>query len=189
MEEKYKNITSMDVPELIQIHKESFDNHHFSVHFNDELLKKYFHFLINNLSFKIKMVSNENQVVGYLFAYYANELNIKKFIKKNFSEVLHILFKNPIFFLEKIYQIFRKKKEPEGFYIYLFAIKDSLKRKRYGSALIKYFEEYLLSRNIREYYLVVRRNNRIAYNFYIQNGLIKNSENIHSVCLKKELIR
>lgn len=188
-----RRINSEDLKNLVHIHKVSFSKDHFTANFNFNLLEKYYSCLINYHKYCIILEDDKKQIVGYLIAGYKVDIPIKNFIKKNFLSVSTALLTNPRFILEKLIEIFKrifnlKKVEDENIVsVYIITMNPEVGYKGAGKILLEEFEKILLSENIDYYVLSVRKENKLAINFYKKNNFTLIGSNSNSLIFSKTI--
>lgn len=182
---KIRQALLSDILELARIHKETFDDSHFTKFFPTKVLKKYFSTLIENMSYKMVSIDDHERINGYLFADSRPSIVINNFLKNNLYSVFTIIIKNPKFikekFVEFISQINKNELEINQLSIYLIASDQNMKGKGIATSLLNYFENELRNAGMKKYSLSVRLNNKAAIRFYSNHGfreMLKNEKSI-----------
>lgn len=175
-------INHTHINQLCLLHRDAFDKAHFSVNFNQKLLRAYFQELIDHFKIKVILYNDNKEAVGYLFGGVNSGQPINKLIKKHRFAVLLTLLKNPRFTYEKIIGFINGLLESGNefnnvFTVYLIAVSKNHKGKGWGSVLMDYFEKEVIKYGMNSYFLSVRKHNIEAIKFYERKGfrLIKKS--------------
>jgi len=188
---KIREALFSDILELVRIHKETFDDSHFTKYFSTQVLMKYFTTLIENMPYKIVSIDDFQKVNGYLFAGYHPSEVIHNFLKNNSISAIIVLIKNPKFIKEKFVEfISRENKSETGINqlsIYLLASDQNMKGKGIATRMLNYFENEIRSAGIKKYSLSVRINNEAAIRFYLNHGFQEKLKNEKSIKYEKFL--
>ncbi len=189
-----RKIIKEDAAKLALIHKSSFSKDHFTANFSYKLLEKYYLYLIDFHDYCLILEDKEKQIVGYLIAGKNVDIPIKKFLKENFFQVIWYMLINPKFLLEKLLESIRrstktnKNDSNSTISVYIIALNPKSGYKGAGKILLEEFEKILLKDNIHYYVLSVRKENKLAINFYKKNNFTQLSENHKSLVFSKKLI-
>lgn len=189
-----RKIITDDAAKLAQIHKSSFTTNHFTANFSNKLLEKYYLSLINYHDYCLILEDDKKQIVGYLIAGRNVNVPLKKFLKENLFTVIWYLLIHPKFLFEKLIELGRgltysnKNKTANTINAYIIAMNPKAGYKGAGKILLEEFERILLKNNIQDYVLSVRKENKLAINFYRKNNFIQLSENHNSLIFSKKLI-
>lgn len=179
--------------QIARLHKLLFDKEHFTALFNEQLLKKYFTELLAKSRYKIAAYYNE-EMVGYLIAGENLDNALKKFSKRNLTQILLVLLVNPRFLFEKIFDalnkfFYQRRKSSSSMRLFLIASKHNENIRGIGKLLIESFENYLIENNVDNYGLSVRKHNKTAIDFYKKIGLTEEFRNHKSIFFIKKISR
>ena len=187
-----RNIQSSDIIEVSKLHIRAFPHDHFTSHFPQKLLLKYFKSLNSDNKFNYVIYNeNESLLLGYLIAGDEFRVILSKFKTKNYFNVLLVLLKNPRFLFEKFFLLTQNllfpKKTNVKFRVFVFVTNPDFQRKGIGKLLLKRLEQDLRKIGINHYGLSVRSNNLSAINFYKKNEFEMEFSSLKSVYLIKYL--
>lgn len=189
-----RRINLEDVRKLARIHKLSFSKDHFTANFNLKLLEKYYSYLISYHKYCIILEDDKKQLAGFLIAGCNVDVPIRNFLKENFFSVFIALLTNPKFILEKLLEIIKrilnrnKEKRDNIVSVYIITMNPEVGYKGAGKILLDEFEKILVSENIMNYVLSVRKENKPAINFYKRNGFLLISSNNKSLVFSKTIL-
>lgn len=174
-----------DITSIISIHKEIFDKDHFTSHFPDNILVKYFYKLISKNTFNYVAYNQDKELLGYIISGYQTTEAIKEFIRENRVAILWIMLTHPKFLIEKIYfSIFVHSGKHNNLRLLFIGVKP---HQHIGQQLISYYESEILKEGINYYGLSVRKENKRARDFYEKAGFIIENSNFNSISYIKKL--
>lgn len=191
---KIRDIVDSDIPHICESYKTTFNDDHFSVHFPAKLLETYFLELIKNFEFNRVLITDEGKIVGYLIGGKNPNPVFTVFIKKYALRILLVFILNPKFIIEKTFEVlsnFRNKETDVKFdknTLCLIGVDKLEQGKGYAHLLINDFEKQLISREIKSYFLAVRKKNTVASKFYEKNGFEKLISTNHMHYFRKQLL-
>lgn len=187
-----RNLLSKDMIEVCQLHIRAFPSDHFTSHFTQNLLLKYFRHLNFDNKFNFVIYNgDESLLLGYLIAGEHIQSILNKFKVENYYNIFLVLLKNPRFLFEKVFLTIKKfliqKKSKAKFRVFIFVTNPEFQRKGIGELLLKRLEQDLRKIGTNCYGLSVRTNNDRAINFYNKNSFVKEFSSLNSIYFIKYL--
>jgi ribosomal protein S18 acetylase RimI-like enzyme len=190
---QFRPIQPTDLPGICDIHKATFDKHHFLVYLSPELLVKYFAKLLELNEFcYIALNDSTNKIAGYIFSGYKTGEALSNFISGNVFQILKYLIIHPKFLFEKflflICKLFGTTKESSiKLRIILIAVSNECKGSGVSKMLLEFYERQIKNKGEKIYGLSVRNRNETAIDFYLKNGFVKEFELFRSIYFYKVL--
>lgn len=180
-----------DIESISLLHKQIFDSSYFSVHFNINMLKKYFESLLS-ANKHCYVVAEDKKILGYVIGGYQTQEAVDNFMKRNIWYIFSCMLINPKFILSAIVKIFRriitnKQLSKAKLRLFLIGVDQDEDRKGIGSILLNKFEEELLNDGIHTYGLYVRFNNSHAMKFYEKKGFQQEFVRNDLICYIKSI--
>jgi ribosomal protein S18 acetylase RimI-like enzyme len=188
-----RDIKNEDISPICKSYKVTFNKEHFSIHFPQKLLEKYFLELINNFEFNRILTTGDGKITGYLIGGKNPNPAFNDFIKKNVLKILLVFLLHPKFIVEKLFEILSNLRcnkndlEFDQNTLCLIGIDKFEQGKGYAHLLINDFEKQLSSKNIKSYFLAVRKSNILATKFYENNGFEKLKSTNHMHYFRKQI--
>lgn len=187
-----REIKLKDLQTIAILHKKIFDKSYFTVFFEVQDLKNYFHelILLNDYNY---VYTIDDKIAGYLIGGNRSQEAVDRFFIKNKINVIKYMLLNPRFILIGLKKLFkrlftRQKKSKFSTRLFLFGVDPENHQKGIGDLLLKKFESKLIEDSINSYGLYVRTNNFKAIRFYQNRGFTIEFKNFELFALSKQIL-
>lgn len=167
-------IKSSNLTDIVYIHRNAYDDGHFTNLMPDDLLKKYYDELSKNSKINTSFILyKDEQPAGFIICGQGLNEIVKLFVKNHIAELVFIVIKNPSFLITKFKAVFsRFSKKPTwksnaNVRLLSIAVAKPFQGRGTGQELISILEDKIKSNGINIYGLSVKKNNKKAIKFYL----------------------
>ena len=187
-----KKAEESDIKNIVELHKYSYDEDHFTSTFSKKQLFRYYSTIMRFNNFNVVAYDDSENLLGFIIAGDRIKYAIGEFIRRNYIILFLYLIKNPRFLFQKIIyylNLFTHKSHfPQiKFRLLSIAVNRRLQDKGIGSQLISHFENELKCNGINVYGLSVRKSNEGAIMFYNKNNFKIEFEDKNTIYYYKNL--
>ena len=187
-----RHIERKDLLSVAKLHKEIYENYHFTSRFTIPMLVDFYEEIISQNKF-CYLAETDNKIVGVVLAGNKTKDSVKSYVRKYWYKLIYILILNPYFLKFKWIDFFAlflkadRKSSPTGVRFLSLLVDTNYQGKGIALKLTQKLENDLLLDNINGYGLSVKKQNTRTIHFHLKNNCKVEFQNARTIYFTKTL--